>query len=89
MRKNDFCRRVQTVNEAIRNACRLFPETCVYIDSYGTFADEDGSYTNRILVNGEWRTVRGGDGVHFTGTGYLMLGRMVAREALAHSHIPQ
>ncbi len=82
MRKEDFCQRVRLANEAIRNAARLYPETCTYIDSFSRFADEDGNFTDRIRWKGEWKTVRAGDGVHFTGTGYLLLSAMVADEAL-------
>lgn len=82
MRKEDFCQRVRIANEAIRNAARFFPETCAYIDSFSPFSDPEGKFTDRVLWKGEWKTVRAGDGVHFTGTGYLMLSRMVADEAL-------
>jgi hypothetical protein len=85
MRKDDFCQRVRVANEAIRNAARLYPEACAYIDSFSRFADRNGNFTDRVLWEGEWKTVRAGDGVHFTGTGYLMLSRMVADEALRRS----
>lgn len=85
MRKEDFCQRVRIANEAIRNATLHFPETCAYIDSFSPFSDSDGKFTERILWRGEWKTVRTGDGVHFTGTGYLLLSRMVAEEALRRS----
>lgn len=82
MRKDDFCQRVRLANEAIRNASSAHAQTCTYVDSFSRFADEDGNFTDRIRLRGEWRTVRAGDGVHFTGTGYQVLGRMVASEAL-------
>jgi uncharacterized protein len=85
MRKPDFCQRVKVANEAIRNASQLFPKTCVYIDSFRRFADESGDYTDRVQVKGEWKKARAGDGVHFTGTGYLVLSKMVVDEALRHS----
>lgn len=80
MRKTDFCQRVKTTNDAIRDATRLFPENCVYIDLY----NDGGDFTNRIKLNGEWKIVRAEDGVNFTSTGYLVLSRMMADEALAH-----
>lgn len=83
MRKPDFSQRVKTTNEAIRNATRRFPENCVYVDAFDRFSDDGGNFTNRIRMNGEWKNVRAEDGVHFTGTGYLVLSRMVADEALA------
>jgi len=82
MKAPDFCRRVQVANDAIRNASHLFPETCVYIDSFNHFLDEGGNFTDYITVNGEWKKVRARDGVHFTGTGYLELSKMVARNAV-------
>jgi uncharacterized protein len=85
MRKDDFCQRIRLANEAIRNAARLYPEACTYIDSFSRFADEDGNFTERIRWKGEWKTVRAGDGVHFTGTGYLLLSAIVADEALRRS----
>ncbi|MHC1741790.1 MAG: GDSL-type esterase/lipase family protein [Syntrophobacteraceae bacterium] len=85
MRKEDFCQRVRLANEAIRNAARLYPETCAYIDSFSRFADEEGNFTDRIRWKGQWKTVRAGDGVHFTGTGYQLLSTMVADEALRRS----
>jgi uncharacterized protein len=82
MQKPDFSRRVQVVNEAIRNASQQFPQTCVYIDAFRRFSDEGGNFTDHIKVKGEWKKVRAGDGVHFTGTGYLLFSKMVADEAL-------
>lgn len=82
MKAPDFCRRVQVANDAIRNASQLFPETCVYIDSFDYFADEGGNFTDYIKVNGEWKKVRAKDGVHFTGTGYLEISKMVVKDAV-------
>jgi uncharacterized protein len=85
MRKPDFCERVKLANTAIRNASRQFPGNCVYIDAFSRFADESGNFTDQIRLRGEWKKVRAGDGVHFTGTGYLLLSKMVADEALRHT----
>jgi uncharacterized protein len=85
MQKPDFSRRVQVVNEAIRNASQQFPQTCVYIDAFRRFSDEGGNFTDHIKVKGEWKKVRAEDGVHFTGTGYLLFSKMVADEVLRHS----
>jgi uncharacterized protein len=82
MRKADFCQRVKLANTAIRNAAQQFSGNCVYIDAFSRFADEGGNFTDQIRWGGEWKKVRAGDGVHFTGTGYLLLSRMVADEAM-------
>ena len=81
MKAEDFCRRVLVANHAIRNASQLFPETCVYVDSFSRFSDGRGNFVERIDVDGELKKVRAGDGVHFTGTGYLEFSRMLVNEA--------
>lgn len=82
MKKTDFTQRVEVTNEAIKNASREFPNVCVYIDSFSRFSDGSGRFTDSIMVRGELKKVRAADGVHFTGTGYLLLSKMVAEEAL-------
>jgi hypothetical protein len=82
MRDPRFCERVKVANDAIRDASTLFPETCVYIDSFERFADAYGNYTEMIDVNGELKKARAGDGVHFTGTGYLLLSKIVVYAAI-------
>lgn len=82
MRKPDFSKRAQVTNEAMRNAASRYPGACVYIDAFKRFSDEAGNFTDSIKIKGEWKKVRAGDGVHFTGTGYLLLSKIVADEAL-------
>lgn len=84
MREPHFNERVKVANEAIRNASQLFPEDCVYVDAFRLFSGTDGLFTDRISANGGWKKIRGGDGVHFTGEGYLLLSNMVADTALNH-----
>jgi hypothetical protein len=85
MRKTDFCQRVKVTNEAIKAASQRFPNNCIYIDSFSLFSDAGGNFTDHIRLKGELKQVRAGDGVHFTGTGYLVLSQMVADEALRHA----
>jgi hypothetical protein len=82
MRASDFSQRVQVANDGMRNAARLFPETCTYVDSFRYFSDGDGNFADVIRLNGEWKKVRAKDGVHFTGTGYLAFSSMIVDAAL-------
>jgi len=82
MREPHFSERVRVTNEAIRNASHLFPENCVYIDTFCPFLDTDGLYTEGICANGEWKKARAADGVHFTMEGYHFLSKMAANTAL-------
>lgn len=82
MGKSDFERRVLVANQAMKDACRSFPQGCTYVDTFGLFSDGSGNYTDSLPVQGVAKKVRAGDGVHFTGTGYLLLSRRVVDESI-------
>ena len=86
MRESRFSQRVMVANEAMRKAVRLFPEVCVYIDSFNRFADAKGNFADIVDLNGESKKVRAGDGVHFTAKGYQLLSNMVMNAALESRH---
>lgn len=73
MGKEDYSERAKVANRAIKNACDKSSD-CDYVDAWPLFADETGAFTRHKTIGGASKTLRGKDGVHFTMTGYKLLG---------------
>ena len=72
-------RRFDVINAVVQREALEREGRAAFIDTYTTFAGEDGSYTEYLAdPNGSLRKVRAGDGVHFEREG----GDMIAREVL-------
>ena len=72
-------RRFDVVNAVVQKEAREREGRAAFIDTYTTFAGDDGGYTEYLAdPNGNLRKVRAGDGVHFEREG----GDVIAREVL-------
>ena len=72
-------RRFDVINAVVQKEALERPGRAAFIDTYTTFAGDDGGYTEYLAdPNGSLRKVRAGDGVHFEREG----GDIIAREVL-------
>jgi len=72
-------RRFDVINAVVQKEAREREGRAAFIDTYTTFAGDDGGYTEYLAdPNGNLRKVRAGDGVHFESEG----GDIVARDVL-------
>ena len=76
VRSDQFDERVQHMNAIYRDAAA---ETGVYfVETRGVTADDTGAYAAYLNDDeGRQRLMRANDGIHFTGRGYEMLGRVL------------
>ncbi len=72
--------RFDVINAVVVREARKRPKTATYIDTYTTFAGDDGGYAE-YLEDRRGRTVkvRAGDGVHFERAGGDMIARVVLK----------
>lgn len=79
MRRWQDNERAQLMNDIYRE--RAYLNGVRYIDSYASFIDESGGYSDfGPDVTGKVRRLRDTDGVHFTDAGYRKLAHFVERE---------
>ncbi len=79
MRRFQDNERAQLMNDIYRE--RAYLNGVRYIDSYASFLDEGGGYSDYGPdVTGKVRRLRDTDGVHFTDVGYRKLAHFVERE---------
>jgi hypothetical protein len=79
MRRGQDNERAQIMNDIFRE--RAYLNGVRYIDSYASFIDEGGGYSDYGPdVTGKVRRLRDTDGVHFTEAGYRKLAHFVERE---------
>lgn len=79
MRRPDWNRDIETINEIIRE--RAFLNGFKYVDAYAGFVDETGGFNAYGPdLTGKQRLLREGDGVHFTDAGNRKLAHFVERE---------
>ena len=79
MRRGQDNERAQLMNDIFRE--RAYLNGVRYIDSYASFIDEGGGYSDYGPdVTGKVRRLRDTDGVHFTDAGYRKLAHFVERE---------
>ena len=73
--------RFDLINAVVVQEAKKRPSTATYIDTYTTFAGDDGGYAE-YLEDRRGRTVkvRAGDGVHFERAGGDMIARMVLKQ---------
>jgi hypothetical protein len=73
--------RFDLINAVVLQQAKKRPSTATYIDTYTSFAGEDGGFAE-YLEDRRGRTVkvRAGDGVHFERAGGDMIARMVLKE---------
>lgn len=76
MKDADYSRRVAAVNAAARAACSKVTG-CAYLEATDIFTDETGKYVQAKDIDGKTVSLRAGDGVHMTMTGYDLLCRRV------------
>ncbi len=76
MGKEDYSERARVANQAIKNACSKTSD-CEYVDVWPLFSDDKGAFTREKNIGGAPKTLRGKDGVHFTMTGYYLLGNAI------------
>ncbi len=94
MGKEDYSERARVANQAIKRACEKTGD-CEYVDAWPLFADEKGAFTRHKTIDGASKTLRGKDGVHFTMTGYKLLGNEILDhvgtrfELIKHQSKPQ
>lgn len=86
-RKRRLNRHMQTVNEILRERTRR--QQAKFIETWDAFTNEDGRYA--VFgpdATGRMRRLRAGNGLHFTGRGYVKMARLVHPEIafdLAHA----
>ena len=79
MRRWQDNERAQLMNDVFRE--RAYLNGVRYIDTFASFIDEQGGYSDYGPdVTGKVSRLRDTDGVHFTDTGYRMLGHFVERD---------
>ena len=79
MRRFQDNERAQLLNDVFRE--RAYLNGVRYIDTFASFIDQQGGYSDYGPdVTGKVSRLRDTDGVHFTDTGYRMLGHFVERE---------
>jgi uncharacterized protein len=79
MRRWQDNERAQLMNDVFRE--RAYLNGVRYIDTFASFIDEQGGYSDYGPdVTGKVSRLRDTDGVHFTDTGYGMLGHFVERD---------
>ncbi len=76
MGKEDYSERAKVANQAIKRACEKTSD-CEFVDAWPLFSDEAGAFTRHKTIDGASQTLRGKDGVHFTMTGYKLLGNEI------------
>ncbi|MHC1788628.1 DUF459 domain-containing protein [Solidesulfovibrio sp.] len=76
MKDADYSRRVAAVNAAAKTACANVAG-CTYLEASDIFTDEAGNYVQAKDIGGKNVSLRAGDGVHMTMTGYDLLCRRV------------
>lgn len=79
MGKPDYSERAKLANEALQNACSNTPD-CTYVDSWSLFSDADGNYADKKKLGAKIVSLRAGDGVHFTGSGYQILAQHIIKQ---------
>ncbi len=80
----DYSQRALTANKALQEACSG-NSRCHYIDAWPLFSDGEGQYTRLKTFGSDTLTLRAKDGVHFTMTGYKILGRAIL-DRIARTH---
>jgi hypothetical protein len=79
----------RNVNEIYGEAAASDPNS-TYVDTWNAFEGRDGGYSAFVRNDhGQLVEVRAADGVHFTQTGYGMLGRLALRAADEAFGMPQ
>ncbi|MYL82099.1 DUF459 domain-containing protein [Desulfovibrio aerotolerans] len=76
MKEAAYARRVEAVNAAAKSACSKVTG-CVYMEAADIFTDASGNYVQAKDIGGKTVSLRAGDGVHMTMTGYDLLCRRV------------
>ncbi|KHK00970.1 DUF459 domain-containing protein [Desulfovibrio sp. TomC] len=76
MKEAAYSKRVEAVNAAAKTAC-FKVAGCTYMEASDIFTDEAGHYVQAKAVDGKTVSLRAGDGVHMTMTGYDLLCRRV------------
>jgi hypothetical protein len=76
MKDAAYSKRVAAVNAAARTACATVAG-CTYLEAADLFTDEAGNYVQAKDIGGKTVSLRAGDGVHMTMTGYDLLCRRV------------
>jgi uncharacterized protein len=80
-RSTDQTRRFDVVNAVAEKQARKRPGRAAYIDTYTTFAGDDGGYAEYLPNgSGQLEKVRAGDGVHFERAGGDVIARLVLKE---------
>lgn len=79
MRDSKFAAKVLQLNKIAREEANRRPNV-TYIDAYALFSDSDGRYAAALPgPDGRKRTVRAGDGIHFTNEGGSRLAAEIFR----------
>ena len=76
MKEAAYSKRVAAVNAAAKTACSKVTG-CTYMEASDIFTDEAGNYVQAKTIDGKTVSLRAGDGVHMTMTGYDLLCRRV------------
>ena len=76
MKEAAYAKRVEAVNAAAKSACSKV-SGCVYMEASDIFTDASGNYVQAKDIGGKTVSLRAGDGVHMTMTGYDLLCRRV------------
>lgn len=76
MKEAAYSKRVEAVNAAAKTACSKVAG-CTYMEASDIFTDGSGNYVQAKDIGGKTVSLRAGDGVHMTMTGYDLLCRRV------------
>lgn len=72
MRKQAYGGKMKRINELVAQVCAEFPKVA-YLDLVPLLGDSAGRYRVAMYVDGELKTVRTEDGIHFTQAGAQLL----------------